>query len=1003
MGDNPCTGGNKVFCDDNCRTVSNPNQADTNNNGFGDACTAIWYVDAGIGASGDGISWATAKKTIQEAIDAAGAGDEVFVASGTYYENIDFKGKEITVKSQGGAVATIIDANSSGSVVTFKTNETVKSILDGFTIRGGTGSTGGIPPRTGGGIKIQQGSPTIKNCIIRDNVVAPISFGAYGGGIFVMGMTSAPIIQNCLIFNNSCTGSGYGGGVCIGVPGTQIINCTIYNNSAAHGGGINFPPNSNAFNVSIINSIVWGNNSDNLLDEGDNNPPNILYSHIDGADPLFVDPTNGDFRLQPVSPCIDAGISDNAPLTDLAGNPRFDLLSVANTGGGSMPYYDMGAFEFTDTDTDGINDDGDNNGVAGDHPCTGGNTVFCDDNCPTVSNPSQADANGNGIGDACETATTTSSSTTTSTIEPTTTTTTINLNDGLVAYYPFNGNANDASGHGYNGIVNGATLTTDRFENPNSAYSFNGAGANIAATFNGILGSSPRTISLWSKTINTNHMYALSYGKNSDIAGSTFRCGLNYPVEGSGCGGSIPDNPGVSIDTSHGAILYDATVSDNIWHHFVWVVPSIANPKVSDVLIYMDGVLLSSIRGYCVSNTIAINTQQGTPLIIGKYFDTILPGYFNGQIDDVRIYNRALSNTEIQELYHFSNPRPVPDTGQTQSYTNTFGEDHDYTINPPSYTDLGNGIVRDNVTGLQWVKDGNLIATRDPGFDADITAGDGAVTWQHALDYVVKLNNENYLGHNDWRLPTIKELSTLVDSSIPDSSQYPGEEGDTRPSINPTFFPNTVQSDYWSSTTHADRTDLAWAVRFSFGGVSLGSKINNYVYYVRAVRGVSLPDNNFIDNHDGTISDTNTGLMWQKVAAPSRYTWEQAINYCENLILNNDGTWTSGTPNASGAKYSDWRLPNRNELQSINDYGRYNQSINTTYFPGTGSSSYWSSTSHESLTYNRAWVVNLSEGLVLTENKTDAIFYVRPVRAGQCGLFGDSDWDGICDDGTVTV
>ena len=73
---------------------------------------------------------------------------------------------------------------------------------------------------------------------------------------------------------------------------------------------------------------------------------------------------------------------------------------------------------------------------------------------------------------------------------------------------------------------------------------------------------------------------------------------------------------------------------------------------------------------------------------------------------------------------------PVPDTGQTVSYTNIFGEDHDYTINPHSYTDLGNGIVRDNVTGLGWVKDGNLMATRDPGFDADGTAGDGVVTWQ---------------------------------------------------------------------------------------------------------------------------------------------------------------------------------------------------------------------------------------------------------------------------------
>lgn len=170
----------------------------------------------------------------------------------------------------------------------------------------------------------------------------------------------------------------------------------------------------------------------------------------------------------------------------------------------------------------------------------------------------------------------------------------------------------------------------------------------------------------------------------------------------------------------------------------------------------------------------------------------------------------------------------VPDTGQTQSYTATFGEDSDYTCNPHSYTDLGNGIVRDNVTGLEWVKDGNLIKNRDPGFDKDGTSGDGAVTWQHALDYVAKLNAENYLNHNDWRLPTIKELSTLVDSSIP----YPG------PSINTTFFPGTVASYYWSSTTSAYDTSYAWRVYFYNGDVELKHKSNNY--YVRAVRGGPL-------------------------------------------------------------------------------------------------------------------------------------------------------------------
>ena len=319
----------------------------------------------------------------------------------------------------------------------------------------------------------------------------------------------------------------------------------------------------------------------------------------------------------------------------------------------------------------------------------------------------------------------------------------------------------------------------------------------------------------------------------------------------------------------------------------------------------------------------------------------------------------------------FVHAGPIPDTGQTKCYDNTqeipcpqpgqpfYGQDAQYGTNTQSYTDLGNGVIKDNVTGLQWVKDGNLMATRDPGFDADYTAGDGCVTWQHALDYVAKLNNENYLGHSDWRLPTIKELSTLVDISIP----YPG------PTINITFFPGTVAYYYWSSTTLAGDTSYAWSVNF-FNGLWF-SYDKTYGYYVRAVRG-GQSNNNFIDNGNGTVTDTITGLMWQQATAPGTYSWKQAITYCENLTL---------------AGYSDWRLPNRNELQSIVDYSRYNPSIDTTYFPGTVAYYYWSSTTPADYT-SYAWFVNFYNGSVYIYYKFGG-FYVRAVRGGQGGAFGN--------------
>ena len=143
----------------------------------------------------------------------------------------------------------------------------------------------------------------------------------------------------------------------------------------------------------------------------------------------------------------------------------------------------------------------------------------------------------------------------------------------------------------------------------------------------------------------------------------------------------------------------------------------------------------------------------------------------------------------------------------------------------------------------------------------------------------------------------------------------------------------------------------------------------------------------FQDNHDGTITDTATGLMWQKCSmgqtynastngcdgSASSYTWQQALAECESLVL---------------AGHSDWRLPNRNELQSIVDYSRHDPAINTTYFPNTVSSGYWSSTTdaHDTV---YAWRVYFSDGVVDGNHKSyDS--YVRAVRSGQSGSFADS-------------
>jgi len=268
-----------------------------------------------------------------------------------------------------------------------------------------------------------------------------------------------------------------------------------------------------------------------------------------------------------------------------------------------------------------------------------------------------------------------------------------------------------------------------------------------------------------------------------------------------------------------------------------------------------------------------------------------------------------------------------------------------------SYTDLGNGIVRDDVTGLEWQQSPSL----------------GATYWESALNYC---SNLTLGGYSDWRLPTIDELQTLVDSSRKD------------PAINTTSFQGTVTDSgysYWSATTYLPDIDDVWNVSFFWGNTTRATK-ENWLHYLRAVRG-EMPANNFIDNGDGTVTDTSTGLMWQQAATVSdEYNWQQALAYCENLSL---------------AGYSDWRLPDRNELRSIIDYNSYDPAIDTNFFSVGDPAWCWSSTTNYYYP-NHAFGVSESTGHTTYGYKQNQ-YAVRAVRSFVC-----SD-DRDCDDGYECV
>jgi hypothetical protein len=265
----------------------------------------------------------------------------------------------------------------------------------------------------------------------------------------------------------------------------------------------------------------------------------------------------------------------------------------------------------------------------------------------------------------------------------------------------------------------------------------------------------------------------------------------------------------------------------------------------------------------------------------------------------------------------------LPDTGQTSDNTNTFGEDSDYTLNAPNLTDEGNGIIQDNVTGLQWQQNDG-----------------GEMTWENAKLYAANLVLG---GYDDWRLPTSHEVFNILNHGF-------------FPAIDTQYFPLNGAEYWWSCNQSTTDTTKIWVAN-SGGGIGdhprseTISAGGNKSFHIRCVRG-DISMSLFEDNENGTVTDLRTGLMWSQ-SAPVSVTWESALTNCE-------ASTTAG--------YSDWRLPNITELRSISNDHLYNSSLDPLFFPSAVAQKYWSSTSEHDT--QRAWFVDFLSGLVSYDNKT---------------------------------
>jgi hypothetical protein len=286
----------------------------------------------------------------------------------------------------------------------------------------------------------------------------------------------------------------------------------------------------------------------------------------------------------------------------------------------------------------------------------------------------------------------------------------------------------------------------------------------------------------------------------------------------------------------------------------------------------------------------------------------------------------------------------VPKTGQTNSYQ--VGDDGDYkkgaTWPSPRFT-AGSGTssncVTDNLTGLIWV--------RNPSASG--------LNWSNALAYCDALDGANGRGGlTDWRLPNWDELRSLLDAS---------QANPALPAGHP--FSNIQVGNYWSSsvvmtTTNADQS---WFVNLSVGNVSAGYRtLSATVGFVWPVYGVTWPKSRFsvgVGTSSNCVTDNLTGLVWLKNPSAAGMSWSSALTYCEAL---------DGADGRGG--FTDWRLPNWNELRSLIDSSQANPALPVRHpFTGVLSSNYWSSTT-VATNATQVWLVDLGVGRVNSGYKT---------------------------------
>lgn len=370
----------------------------------------------------------------------------------------------------------------------------------------------------------------------------------------------------------------------------------------------------------------------------------------------------------------------------------------------------------------------------------------------------------------------------------------------------------------------------------------------------------------------------------------------------------------------------------------------------------------------------------------------------------------------------------------------------------PRFTDNGDGTVTDLLTGLMWMQEANCIRNIHPTADAVGTFGDGFVSWEVGLNFAKDVNTGMYgcnvtTSYTDWRLPNRRELQSLFDYrfSAPAVTNTAGtaQASATDPFTGLTgayFITSTSlagsQSFFWYGSPYNGISDFATAQKTSFTGnvwLTRTATANapapppatgQTLCYDNAGtpiacagtgqdgdlrQGVAMPSPRFTDNSDGTVTDNLTGLVWLKEAncigdrlpaldtdstsGDGKVTWQHALDFIAGL---NYGAHACGQT----VNYTDWRLPNFLELESLINAGFTRPVLSNTAgdsvwtagdpFLGVKSAYYWSSTSRNLVTsspWTHVRAIEFASGLQdgpagTNSSKILNCNYVWPVRGG---------------------